>query len=134
MRPFPTDKPVRRIWYDPRRMRRLTYRHAITAFFFTGCWIVFGFLFLLSPIPGTLGIAAGLIEVWLLLTFVTLALSGGVLTMAAINGIFPPQESPPSRPSRPTPLRNSEPGPDAQAWTRPLSRSTTQGTARANRR
>lgn len=115
-------------------MRRLTYRHAITAFFFTGCWIVFGFLFLLSPVPGILGIAAGLIEAWLLLTFVTMALSGSILTMAAINGIFPPQESQPSRPSRPTPLRNSGPGPDAQAWTRPLSRSTTQGTARANRR
>ncbi len=115
-------------------MRHLTYRQAITAFFFSGCWIVLGFLFLLSSIPGSLGIAAGLIEVWLVITFLTIAVSGAILTMAAINGLFPPEEAG-ARPNRPTPLRReAEPGPESQAWTRPLSGTTGRASARAKGR
>lgn len=94
-----------------------------------------GFLFLLSPIPGALGIAAGLIEVWLVAAFAAMAISGAALTLAAVNGLFPPAEqAPPSKPSRPTPLRTTEHGPDAQVWTSPLQGPSRQQPARANRR
>jgi len=116
-------------------MRRLTYRQAMTAFFFTACWGVLGFLFLLSPIPGSLGVAGGLIEIWLVGSFVATAISGGLLTLAAINGLFPPADAtPPSRPAGSKPLQTTEHAPDAQVWTTPLSDPGRRASARADRR
>jgi hypothetical protein len=100
-------------------MRRLSYRHAITTFFFTGCWLVFGFLFLMTPIPDALGVGGQLIGAWIFLFFVFLAISGSLLTLAAFNGIFPPvQRSPRQATARPA--TTGAPDPSTQAWTRPL--------------
>ena len=100
-------------------MRRLSYRHALTAFFFTGCWLVFGFLFLMTPIPDALGVGGQLIGAWIALFFVFLALSGAMLTLAAINGIFPPVERTVHR-APPRPAAPGAPDASSQAWTRPL--------------
>ncbi|HLB23233.1 MAG TPA: hypothetical protein VJP07_04000 [Dehalococcoidia bacterium] len=104
-------------------MRRLNYRHAITAFVFTACWLVLGFLFLISPIPDLLGITGELIQAWIVLSFVATGLSGAMLTMAAVNGIFPPVLRPPAQ--RP-PGRSARGAPDAagQSWQRPLPSRT----------
>jgi hypothetical protein len=88
-------------------------------FFFTVCWLVFGFLFLMTPVPDALGVGGQLIGAWIGLFFVFLAVSGCSLTLAAINGIFPAAERAPRR----TPAQRAPAGaPDAssQAWTRPL--------------
>lgn len=99
-------------------MRRLSYRHALTALFFTACWLIFGFLFLMTPIPDALGVGGQLIGAWIALFFVFLGLSGALLTLAAVNGIFPPKGRSVRRPA----ARPSQSTPDAatQAWSRPL--------------
>ncbi|MBI5288807.1 MAG: hypothetical protein HY873_07530 [Chloroflexi bacterium] len=104
-------------------MRRLSYRHAVTAFVFTACWLVLGFLFLISPIPDLLGITGDLVQAWILLSLLALGLSGAMLTTAAVNGIFPPVVRPPGQ--RP-PGRPAQGAPDAtgQAWSRPLPSRT----------
>ncbi len=105
-------------------MRRLTYRHALTAFFFAGSWFVLGVLLLLSPLPGALGIVADLFQAWLLLFFLALGISGAMLTMAACNGIFPPVLRPPTnrRPpsKRPETAPASAPDATGKAWSQPL--------------
>lgn len=117
-------------------MRHLTYRQAMTAFIFTASWGVLGFLFLLSPIPGSLGVAGGLIEVWLVVSFAATAISGALLTLAALNGLFPPADAAaaPYRPAEPAPVRTTDHGPDAQVWTAPLSAAGRRASPRANRR
>ena len=108
-------------------MRRLTYRHALTAFFFTGSWFVLGILLLLSPLPDALGIVAELFQAWLILFFLALGISGAMLTMAAVNGIFPRVLRPPAKPRRPA--RRTETtaataaDPTTQAWSQPLPTS-----------
>lgn len=74
--------------YDARRMRRVSYRSAATAFVFTGLWFVLGVVFLLSPIAGSLGIRAEMFTAWLLLFFAALAVSGGMLLAASLHGLF----------------------------------------------
>jgi len=104
-------------------MRRLSYRHAITAFVFTACWLVIGFLFLVSPIPGLLGITGDLVQAWILLSLLALGLSGAMLTIAAVNGIFPPVVRPPA-PRPPARHARGSPDPSGQAWSRPLPSRT----------
>jgi hypothetical protein len=70
-------------------LRRITYRTAATAFVFTGLWFVLGLMALWSPVPGALGIRGQMSVAWLLLSFVILGGSGAMLTVAALNGIFP---------------------------------------------
>jgi hypothetical protein len=104
-------------------MRRLGYRHAITAFIFTAFWLVFGFLFLISPVPGLLGIAGALIEAWILVGMLATGASGALLTLAAVNGLFPPVARPPARG---LPRRSAQGARDGatQAWSRPLPSRT----------
>jgi hypothetical protein len=73
-------------------IRGIGYRTAATIFVFTGLWFVLGLLMLASPIPHALGIGGAMFVAWLLLFLAMLALAGASLTMAAINGLFPPAE------------------------------------------
>jgi hypothetical protein len=97
-------------------LRRIHYRSAVTAFVFTGLWLVLGLVLLWTPVPGALGIRGEMFAAWLMLFFAELALSGLALFVAAINGIFPqnvraprtsetiwatPQLQTPSMPQRP---------------------------------
>ncbi len=97
-------------------LHRISYRSAVTAFVFTGLWLVFGLILLWTSIPGALGIRGEMFVAWLVLFFAELALSGLALFVAAINGIFPrnvraprtaetiwatPQLQSPSMPQRP---------------------------------
>lgn len=86
-------------------MRRLSYKHALTALFFSGVWFVAGFLFMLSPIPNALGIGGELFQAWLVIFLIAMAIGGSMLTMAAFNGLFPPVVKPPQR--RPAPVTTS---------------------------
>jgi len=70
-------------------MRQVGYRAAVTAFVFTGLWLVFGLFLLATPVPGALGIRGEMFVAWLMLFFAELAISGLLLFVAAINGIFP---------------------------------------------
>lgn len=70
-------------------LRRISYRSAVTAFVFTGLWLVLGLVLLWTPVPGALGIRGEMFVAWLVLFFAELALSGLALFVAAINGIFP---------------------------------------------
>lgn len=79
-------------------IRGIGYRAAATVFVFAGLWFVLGILTLMSPVPHALGIGDEMFVAWLLLFLVILATAGGSLTMAAINGLFPPSEMP--RPAR----------------------------------
>jgi hypothetical protein len=69
--------------------RSITYRRAFNAFLFTGLWFVFGAIVLWSPLPGALGIGGAMFGAWVLLFFGALAVSGVMLTLAALNGAFP---------------------------------------------
>ena len=82
-------------------MRRISYKTALTALFFVGAWFVLGFLFLMTPIPGALGIGGTLFQAWILVFIVALGIGGAMLTMASINGLFPRVVKPPRK--RPTP-------------------------------
>jgi hypothetical protein len=84
--------------------RSITYRRAINAFLFTGLWFVFGAIVLWSPIPGALGIGGAMFGAWVLLFFGALAVSGILLTLAALNGAFPPRPARPSYQRRNTTL------------------------------
>ena len=93
-------------------------------FAFTGMWFVFGLIVLWSPIPGALGIGSQMLLAWGLIFLVVLGIAGASLTIAAINGIFPPAQPPAARrraggPARsrevPLPLEN-----ETTAWTSPL--------------
>jgi hypothetical protein len=109
-------------------MRRLSYRHALTAFFFTACWLILGFIFLMTPIPDALGVTGQMIAAWILLFFVCMGLSGALLTLAAINGIWPPvSRTPRGRvPARAT-VTSTAPDAATQAWTRPLPPRSSSG-------
>ena len=72
-------------------LRRIGYRAAATVFVFAGLWFVLGLLVLATPVPHALGIGSALFVAWLLLFLTVLALAGASLTMAAINGLFPPR-------------------------------------------
>jgi hypothetical protein len=73
-------------------IRGIGYRTAATIFVFTGLWFILGLLMLASPVPHALGIGGAMFVAWLLLFLAMLALAGASLTMAAINGLFPPSE------------------------------------------
>jgi hypothetical protein len=123
-------------------IRRISYRSAATAFVFTGLWLVLGLLLLWSPIPSALGIRGQMLVAWLVLFLIILGGSGAVLTLASINGIFPPA-SPPRRAARPahipapTPTAMRTPDGQPMPWTqsplpqRPLRRTTTAVQGRA---
>ncbi len=83
-------------------MRRISYKTALTALFFVGAWFVLGFLFLMTPIPGALGIGGALFQAWILVFIVALGISGAMLTMASINGLFPRVVKPPKKRATPT--------------------------------
>ena len=100
-------------------MRRLSYRNAMYAFVFVGLWTVLGFLFLMTPIPGALGIGGQLISAWILIDILAFGVSGAMLAVAAFNGIFPPVESAPAR--KPAPARTGHVDATSQAWSRPLT-------------
>lgn len=108
--------------YDAGRMRRVSYRSAATAFVFTGLWFVFGIVFLLTPIAGSLGIRGQMFVAWLLLFFLALILSGGMLLAASLHQLF--GEGGGRRPRGRT--RESSPA--------EYSRATRPGPARAQRR
>ena len=96
------------LWYDLRMIRRVSYRAAVTGLVFSACWLVFGFLFLMTPIPDALGIGSGLTQIWIVTFFVALGVSGSMLTFAAINGIFPPVVRAPTRRPAPLPARAAD--------------------------
>lgn len=95
-------------------LRLITYRHALTALLFAALWFVLGLVLLFSGLPGSLGIGREMFTAWLLLFFAISAIAGAALTMAAINGIWPPVELPPSRPSGRTPAGHASPAADAR--------------------
>ena len=78
-------------------MRKISYRAAVTAFVFAGLWFVIGLVLLSTPIPHALGIRGALFVAWLLLFFAMLALSGLLLVIASINGMFPANVRAPRR-------------------------------------
>jgi hypothetical protein len=79
---------------DPGMIRRIDYRLAINAFILVVMW---------SPLPGALGIGGEMFAAWLILFFLALALAGSLLTIASLNGVFPPRApSPPTGPARAT--------------------------------
>lgn len=86
-------------------IRRVSYRAAVTGLVFSACWLVVGFLFLMTPIPDALGIGSQLIQIWIVTFFIALGVSGGMLTLAAINGIFPPVVRAPARRAASLPTR-----------------------------
>ena len=103
-------------------LRRITYGTAVTAFVFTGLWLVLGLVLLWTPIPGALGIRGQMFVAWLMLFFLELALSGLALFFAALNTLFPknvraprsaetiwatPKLQNPSMPQRPAARRQS---------------------------
>lgn len=90
------------LWYDLRTMRRISYKTALTALFFVGAWFVLGFLFLMTPIPGALGIGSALFQAWIVVFIIALGLGGAMLTMASFNGLFPRVVKPPKRRAAPT--------------------------------
>lgn len=98
-------------------LRLITYRHALTALIFAALWFVLGLVLLFSGIPGNLGIGREMFTAWLLLWFAISAIAGGALTMAAINGIWPPVERPPSHGHRApvAPPTHTTASPDAHA-------------------
>jgi hypothetical protein len=118
-------------------IRRISYRAAATAFVFTGLWFVIGLVLLWSPIPSVLGIDGPMFVAWLLLLLVILAGSGAMLTLASINGVFPPAERPRARRPAPapsvSPVAQASRTPDGKPlpWTssplpqRPARRSST---------
>jgi hypothetical protein len=114
-------------------MRRLTYRHALTGFFFTFCWLVLGFLLVISGIPGKLGIGSDFGLAWFAILILSLGGGGALLTLASYNGLFPPAQQPPgvaktASSSRTTPKAD---GVASRAWSRPLpSRTATGRTSR----
>lgn len=91
-------------------LRRMSYRSAGMAFLFAALWFVLGLMFVVSPIPGALGIGGQVFVAWFMLFLIALAGAGASLTLAAINGIFPPGTASPraSEPAgasaAPTPL------------------------------
>jgi hypothetical protein len=115
-------------------LRRIGYRDAFTALIFTGLWFALGLILLFSGIPTSVGIGREMFTAWLLLFFAISAVAGGMLTMAAINGIWPPVERPPQRPSRRTPAEKATPAPQPAADTTPLPWSTSPLPQRGTRR
>jgi hypothetical protein len=117
-------------------IRRISYRSAATAFVFTGLWFVLGLLLLWSPIPSALGIRGHMFVAWLALFLLILAGSGAMLTMASINGIFPPDDRPqppPKRAPAATATRTADGQP--QPWSRsPLSERPARRTASTSAR
>jgi hypothetical protein len=86
-------------------LRRVNYRAAGMSFFATGLWFILGLLLILSPVPNALGILSEMFGAWVLLFCGLLGLSGGLLTLAAFNGMFPvSDDAPPAAPAR-TPQR-----------------------------
>jgi hypothetical protein len=73
-------------------IRKIDYRLATNAFVFTGLWLVIGAIVIWSPIPGALGIGGGMLGVWLVLLFLSMAVSGSMLTIASLNLLYPPVE------------------------------------------
>ena len=69
-------------------IRDIRYSSALYAFSFTALWFVLGAVLLITPILSALGIGGEFFAVWLLLFFVSLGLSGFVLTAAALNTAF----------------------------------------------
>ena len=100
-------------------MRRLSYRHAVMAFFFTACWLILGFVFLMTPLPDALGVTGQMLAAWILLFFVFMGISGAMLTLAALNGIWPPAQIT-ARRTTSRPVAATVPDAANQAWTRPL--------------
>jgi hypothetical protein len=105
-------------------LRRIGYRQAVTMFAFTGMWFIFGLIVVWSPIPGALGIGDEMLFAWGLLFLVVLAIAGASLTLAAINGLFPPAPRPVARRAahgavrtREVPLSVED---ESTAWTSPL--------------
>jgi hypothetical protein len=89
----------------------------VNAFVFTGLWLVIGAVVAWSPVPGALGIGGGFFVAWLMLFFAILAVAGGTLTLAALNGVFPPHGTRAER--RRQPARTTERVPE-----RPRATST----------
>jgi hypothetical protein len=85
-------------------LRRTTYRAAFTALAFAALWFFIGAFVLWTPLPRSLGIGAELFGVWLVLFFAVIGVSGGILTLAAVNAAFPPQ--PPRVARRTAPRRD----------------------------
>jgi hypothetical protein len=91
-------------------LRSVSYRLAVQLFVFTGLWLAIGMVVLWSPVPGALGIEGGFFVLWLLLFFALLAISGGALTLAGLNGAFPSgqEESPRKSPATAIRMRADE--------------------------
>jgi hypothetical protein len=100
-------------------MRRVTYRSALTALFFSGAWLVLGFLFLMTPVPSALGIGGELIQVWIVIFLLALGVGGAMLTLAALNGLFPPVVRAPKRRTTVSPTGQATTTPET--WQRPSS-------------
>ena len=108
------------------QLRRITHRLAVNAFIFTGLWFIIGAIVLWSPLPGALGIGGQMFAAWLILFFLILAVSGSLLTAAALNAAFPPQPPLPPR-GRTVPARD----PRAPMWPGPQQRAAApRGNAR----
>ena len=106
--------------------RRIGYRAALTAFVFTALWLFFGLLLLSTPVPHALGIGGEMFVAWLMMFLVALGLSGLLLFIAALNGIFPQNVRAPRSAARlwATPL------PPSSMPSRPANRRRASGQGR----
>ncbi len=106
-------------------LRRINYRTAVNAFVFTALWFAIGAIVLWSPVPGALGIAGEMFAAWLMLFFIIMSVAGSLLTVAALNAVFPP---PPAAPQRDRAM--PERAPSTPVWAPPASSaSTSRGSA-----
>lgn len=69
--------------------RQVGYRVALTSFAFTALWLFFGLVLLSTPVPHALGIGSEMFVAWVMIFLAALAVSGLLLFIAALNGIFP---------------------------------------------
>jgi hypothetical protein len=111
-------------------LRRVGYRSAATVFVFAGLWFVLGLVALVSGVPGALGIGGEMFLAWLFLLMLGVAFAGATLTMAAINGLFPPSEpADATKPKTATSARNDgmpvRPRTDTRRSTTTPTRTTT---------
>ncbi len=110
-------------------LRRIGYRAALTSFAFTALWLFLGLLLLSTPLPPALGIGGEMFVAWVLIFLIALGLSGLLLFIAALNGIFPQNARAPRSAERLW-AKNTTQLPPASMPSRPPNRRRASGHGR----